>query len=48
VVIDRQSFLSEPTDPKMRTAAMSALLGSGRSVLFDDGRFQVWGPVGGD
>jgi len=48
VVIDRLSFLSEPTDPKVRTAAISALLGSGRSVLFDDGRFQVWGPVGGD
>jgi hypothetical protein len=48
VVIDRQSFLSEPTDPKARAAAISALLGSGRSVLFDDGRFQVWGPVGGD
>jgi hypothetical protein len=48
VVIDRQSFLSEPTDPKVRQAAISALLGSGRGVLFDDGRFQVWGPVGGD
>ncbi len=48
VVIDREAFLGEPTDPKVRQAAISALSSSGRGVLFDDGRFQVWGPVGGD
>jgi hypothetical protein len=48
VVIDREAVLSEPTDPEVRQAAISALSGSGRSVLFDDGRFEVWGPVGGD
>jgi hypothetical protein len=48
VVIDREAFLSGPTDPKKRQAAIDALPDSGRSVLYDDSRFQVWGPVGGD
>jgi hypothetical protein len=48
VVIDREAYLSGPTNPEVRKAAIDALLSSGRSVLFDDGRFQVWGPVGGD
>ena len=48
VVIDRQAYLSEPNHPEVRKAAIDALPDSGRSVLFDDGRFQVWGPVGGD
>jgi hypothetical protein len=46
VVIDRQAYLSGPTHPNERLAAISALPGSGRHVLFDDGRFQVWSPVG--
>jgi len=48
VVIDREAVFSEPADLKVRQAAISALSAGGRSVLFDDGRFQVWGPVGGD
>jgi hypothetical protein len=48
VVIDRAAYLSGPTQPRARAAAIAALPDSGRSVLFDDGRFQVWGPVGGD
>jgi len=48
VVIDREAYLSGPSHPKLRLAAIAALPDSGRSVLFDDGRFQVWGPVGGD
>ena len=48
VVIDREAYLSGPTDPKKRQAAIDALPDSGRSVLYDDSRFQVWGPVGGD
>jgi hypothetical protein len=48
VVIDREAYLSPQTDPNLRKAAIAALLGSGRSALFDDGRFLVWGPVGGD
>ena len=48
VVIDRAAYLTAPTQPRARAAAIAALPDSGRSVLFDDGRFQVWGPVGGD
>ena len=48
VVIDREAYISGPTDPKKRQAAIDALPDSGRSVLYDDSRFQVWGPVGGD
>ncbi len=48
VVIDREAYLSGPSHPKLRTAAIDALPDSGRSMLYDDGRFQVWGPVGGD
>ena len=48
VVIDREAYLNGPAQPKQRKSAIDALPGSGRSVLFDDGRFQVWGPVGGD
>jgi len=48
VVIDREAYLSAPTHPNVRRAAIDHLPDSGRSVLYDDGRFQVWGPVGGD
>lgn len=48
VVIDREAYLNGQTAPNLRKAAIDALPDSGRSVLFDDGRFQVWGPVGGD
>ncbi|MGH7764262.1 MAG: DUF2079 domain-containing protein [Candidatus Dormibacteraceae bacterium] len=46
VVLDAQPYLSGPTHPDQRLAAISALPGSGRTKLFDDGRFQVWSPVG--
>jgi hypothetical protein len=45
-VIDRQAYLDGPTHPDLRRAAIAALPTSGRSVLYDDGRFQVWSPVG--
>jgi hypothetical protein len=48
VVIDRQAYLSGPTHPDERLAALAALPTSGRTLLYDDGRFQVWSPVGGD
>ncbi|HKW60825.1 MAG TPA: DUF2079 domain-containing protein [Candidatus Dormibacteraeota bacterium] len=48
VVIDRQAYLSGPTKPDERQAALDALPTSGRTLLYDDGRFQVWSPVGGD
>ena len=46
VVIDRQAYLSGPTHPDQRLAAIAALPTSGRRLLFDDGRFQVWSPIG--
>ena len=46
VVIDHQPYLSGPTHPAERLAALNALPTSGRRLLFDDGRFQVWSPVG--
>ena len=46
VVLDHQPFLSGPTIPAERLAAIDQLASSGRHMLFDDGRFQVWSPVG--
>jgi uncharacterized membrane protein len=46
VVIDRQAYLSGPTHPDQRLAALNQLPTSGRSLLYDDGRFEVWSPVG--
>ena len=46
VVLDHQPFVSGPTDPVQRLAAIDQLASSGRRILFDDGRFQVWSPVG--
>jgi uncharacterized membrane protein len=46
VVIDRQAYLDGPTHPDLRRAAIAQLPTSGRTLLYDDGRFQVWSPVG--
>lgn len=46
VVIDEQPYLSGPTHPAQRLQALNSLPTSGRRLLFDDGRFQVWSPVG--
>jgi uncharacterized membrane protein len=46
VVIDRQAYLDGPTRPDLRKAAIAQLPTSGRTLLYDDGRFQVWSPVG--
>ncbi len=46
VVIDRQAYLSGPTHPEQRQAALDALPVSGRRLLYDDGRFEVWSPLG--
>jgi uncharacterized membrane protein len=46
VVIDYLPYISGPTLPTERQTALDALPGSGRRVLYDDGRFQVWSPVG--
>jgi len=45
VVLDRNAYISGPTDPAVRQDARNALPASGRRVVYDDGRFQVWGPV---
>jgi uncharacterized membrane protein len=46
VVVDENAYISGPTNPKQRQDAITALPSSGRHKLFDDGRFQVWSPVG--
>ncbi|MHB8613897.1 MAG: DUF2079 domain-containing protein [Candidatus Dormibacteraceae bacterium] len=51
VVIQRDAYLQfiNPTDatsPAKRQAAIDQLPSSGRRLIFDDGRFQVWSPVG--
>jgi uncharacterized membrane protein len=46
VVLDHDPYISGPTDPVVRADARDSLAGSGRDVIYDDGRFQVWSPVG--
>ena len=46
IVLDHQPYLSGPTNPQQRQSEIDALPTSGRHILFDDGRFQVWSPVG--
>ncbi len=46
VVIDSDPYVSGPTNLDRRNKAASALPASGRRLLYDDGRFQVYSPVG--
>jgi uncharacterized membrane protein len=46
VVIDEDYWLGANTNKDRRAAAAAALASSGRRLLYDDGRFQVWSPVG--
>jgi uncharacterized membrane protein len=46
VVLAYQAYLSGPTHPPERLAAIAALSTSGRHLLYDDGTFQVWSPIG--
>jgi uncharacterized membrane protein len=46
VVVDDNAYISGPTNPQQRQEVINALPSSGRRKLFDDGRFQVWSPVG--
>jgi uncharacterized membrane protein len=46
VVIDYQPYFSGPVSRTERQAALEALPGSGRRLLYDNGRFQVWSPIG--
>jgi uncharacterized membrane protein len=47
VVLDRDAILEPASWTDTHAAAVAALRASGRRLLFDDGRFQVWSPVGG-
>jgi uncharacterized membrane protein len=47
VVIDRQAFGHRGDPVAGRADAIAELQASGRRLLADDGRFQVWTPVGG-
>jgi uncharacterized membrane protein len=47
VVIDRDSLLQPASWEIEHDRAVAALFASGRRLIFDDGRFQVWSPVGG-
>ena len=46
VILDEDYWLGSNTDRKKRDTAAAALASSGRRLLYDDGRFQVWSPVG--
>jgi uncharacterized membrane protein len=46
VVLDEDYWLGANTHRDNRNAAAAALDTSGRRLLYDDGRFQVWSPVG--
>ena len=46
VVLDEDYWLGSNTKKTKRDAAAAALASSGRRLLYDDGRFQVWSPVG--
>ncbi|HEY0831796.1 MAG TPA: DUF2079 domain-containing protein [Candidatus Dormibacteraeota bacterium] len=46
VVIDDNYYLGNNTNKAKRQAAADALASSGRRMIYDDGRFQVWSPVG--
>ena len=45
VVIDEDTYIGANTDAALRQKALDALPSS-RRLLYDDGRFQVWSPVG--
>jgi hypothetical protein len=51
VVLQRDPYMqyNKPTDvvnPAKRQAAIDQLAPGGRRLLYDDGEFQVWSPVG--
>jgi hypothetical protein len=46
VVLDENRYQAYTEKPAKRRQAVEALSTSGRRLLYDDGRFQVWSPVG--
>jgi hypothetical protein len=47
IVIDRQDWAHRKQAATARADTIALLAASGRRLLFDDGRFQVWSPLGG-
>jgi hypothetical protein len=47
VVIDRDAILAPASWKALHEVAVADLQVGGRRLLFDDGRFQVWSPIGG-
>ena len=47
IVLDHDPYISGPTNRIVRQDAVDSLPASGRRQIYDDGRFQVWTPVGG-
>ena len=47
VVIDRQAWGHRGDSAASRSDAIALMTASGRRLLIDDGRFQVWSPAGG-
>ena len=47
VVIDRQAWAHRGDPIAARADAIALMLATGRRLLVDDGRFQVWSPAGG-
>jgi uncharacterized membrane protein len=53
VVLQRNAYqqfrnpADSPINPAVRQEAIDELTGDGRRLLYDDGQFQVWSPVGG-
>lgn len=47
LVIDRQALLHGYIDSELRERRLAELAAGGRRLIRDDGRFQVWSPVGG-
>ena len=45
IVIERGAYLSGPTTSFKRQDGLDSLSASGRRILYDNGRFQVWSPV---
>jgi len=47
VVVDRQAYLHGYVDVAGRRGRLDGLPASGRTLIADSGRFEIWGPVGG-
>jgi hypothetical protein len=46
IVLDNNLYLGYTTNKMLRQQTIDSLPTSGRRLLYDDGRFQVWSPIG--